>query len=111
MNSKEFNTVVEKRIKSIRNTLEAKGAEYESETNCLHNFKRAAEICRCTPEEACVGMQAKHIVSVLDLVDVVSELKEDEELECTTKYINEKIGDTINYFILLEALLIERLEG
>ncbi len=111
MNSKKFNRVVEKRINSIKDVLNAKGIEYESETNRLHNFKRAAEICRCTPEEACTGMQAKHVVSILDLVDVISNLKEDEELGYTIDYINEKIGDAINYFILLEALLIERLEG
>lgn len=111
MNSDKFDTVVEERIKSIRNVLEAKGAEYESEEDRLYNFKRAAEICRCSPEEACMGMQAKHLVSVIDMIEATVDLEEDEILDVTIEYINEKIGDTINYFILLEALLKERQEG
>jgi len=109
MYSKEFDSIVEERVSKIISTLADKDAEYESENDRLHNFKKAGEILEITPEEALMGMQAKHIVSVLDLVGVINDLKEDEILDTTKEYVSKKIGDTINYFILLEALIYERL--
>jgi hypothetical protein len=47
-------------------------------------------------------MMAKHWVSVLDIIDkLVTNNYVSGEL------IDEKIGDSINYLILLEAMLIE----
>ncbi|HID93312.1 MAG TPA: hypothetical protein EYP60_04360 [bacterium (Candidatus Stahlbacteria)] len=111
MKAVDFDAVVEERIEKINDVLADKGAEYESEDDRLHNFKKAGEILEITPESACLGMQAKHVVSVLDLVDTVDSLKEDEYLDITKDYISEKIGDAINYYILLEALLYERLDS
>ena len=53
-------------------------------------------------EKALIGMLAKHLVSVLDMVDSFGK----EDLP-TTSFIDEKIGDSINYLILLEAMLKE----
>ena len=65
----------------------------------LYNFKRAAEISQTTPQKALIGMFLKHLVSVFDLAD--------GKLESTPAMVNEKVGDAINYLILLEAILKE----
>ena len=67
----------------------------------LHNFNRAAEMLRTTREKALVGMWAKHVVSILDIVDDFPKVVPSIEM------IDEKLGDLINYSILLEANLKE----
>lgn len=99
MESKDFNVIVEYRINSIKSILSIKEKEYATECDRLHNFKRAASILNTTPEKALVGMFVKHMVSILDIVD--SCYKTDPVI------IDEKIGDAINYLILLEAILKE----
>ncbi|AJP62037.1 hypothetical protein [ANMV-1 virus] len=51
-------------------------------------------------------MLMKHIVSVLDLI----EWSETMPARITEALVDEKIGDTINYMILLESLLLRRLK-
>jgi hypothetical protein len=73
----------------------------------MHNFNRAAAMLGCCPERALVGMLSKHLVSVLDLVDAIEQRGELP----TVKLLEEKCGDSINYLILLEALVKERVEN
>ena len=103
MNDKHFNEVVCDRVAAIQAVLSAKAKEY-ARGDRLSNFKRAGEIGRTIPERALVGMLLKHLVSVLDYVDT---LESTGELDFTINFA-EKIGDSINYLILLEALMIER---
>ena len=98
MRQEEFDFIVKERIEKIVSVLQKKGAEYATYEDRLHNFKRAANLMRCTPAEALLGMYAKQIVSVIDLVKQGIREKE---------VIDEKIGDSINYLILLEAILKE----
>jgi hypothetical protein len=98
MNEKEFDAILENRINAIRDTLSRKAKEY-SHGDRLYNFKRAAEILVTTPEKALAGMLAKHLVSVLDLIE--------GKLSATTDLVDEKIGDTINYLIILESMMKE----
>ena len=99
MNTDQFNEIVEQRIEAIRSVLGSKAKEYAIGDR-LYNFKRAAEILRCTPQKALAGMFMKHLVSVLDLIE--------GSVEPTEYLVNEKIGDAINYLILLEAILKEQ---
>ena len=96
MNIADFNTLVNNRIKEITTTLETKGTEYGSKDR-LHNFKAAGRITNKTPAKALWGMAMKHLVSVEDLIE--------GRLLNNRKNVNEKIGDLINYLILLEAVL------
>ena len=102
MNNTEFEKILDTRIKAIRETLAGKAKEYASEDR-LYNFKRAAEIDQTTPKNALKGMWLKHVVSVLDLIS--------GKLERSEHMINEKIGDSVNYLILLEAVLKEKLNS
>lgn len=103
MNHETFCTLSTKRFQACQDILASKSKEYSRSGDKLHNFKRAAALLCCSPEKALVGMMSKHIVSVLDIVDdIESGNVPDEAL------VSEKIGDLVNYSVLLEALIEDR---
>jgi hypothetical protein len=104
MEAQTFNEILERRIELIISSLSKKAKEYapgENDTRYdrLHNFSRAAEVLRTSREKALVGMLIKHLVSILDIVDRFN--SDPPSIET----IEEKIGDSINYLILLEACM------
>ena len=101
-----FDSIIEYRIIKIRETLSAKAVEYATDDDKFHNFEVAGRMAGVTPEKALQGMMLKHIVSVFDLIDWTA--TGDERI--TAEMIDEKIGDTINYLILLEGMLKQRSE-
>ena len=100
----DFTFTVSQRCSAIKNVLQAKAQEYASTTSRFHNFEVAARIANTTPEKALKGMMLKHEVSVMDLI----EWAESSPQKLSIAIIDEKIGDNINYLILLEGLLIRR---
>lgn len=99
MNTIEFNKIVDERKAKITEVLQSKAAEYAVDDERLYNFIRAGEMLRRPPSTALLGMAMKHFVSVIDMVEAY------EKGNPPTEYlINEKIGDSINYLILLEAI-------
>lgn len=118
MKQKEFEKLLDRRIELIRSVLSKKGKEYSSDLDRLHNFKRAGKMLQCSPEKALIGMWTKHIISILDIVDEL-DYKCGMEKDCYPAFdvnrhmamVEEKIGDSINYLILLEALIKERNEN
>lgn len=105
MDAKTFNLIVENRIHYCAACLGTKAKEYASDTDRLHNFKLAALMDGETPERALWGMWKKHIVSIIDLIQ---KLDADPEFVPTIGLTNEKLGDNINYTLLLEGLIEER---
>ena len=101
-----FNDILAQRLRKIQNVLGKKAEEYARGGDRFHNFRVAARIKNETPERALLGIWMKHIVSVLDLIDWIESSPE----KITLELIDEKIGDNINYLILLEGLLMERLD-
>ena len=104
MDTKRFENAIEKRIAKCIDTLSVKSDEYATEDR-LHNFKVAAEIQNCTPITALAGMMAKHTVSVYDLIQ-----KQEQGYVVSREMWDEKIGDSINYLILLSALVQEKFD-
>jgi len=100
-NTEYFDDIVEYRIERIREVLTSKAKEYATNDDRFHNFRQAARINNTTTEKALWGMLLKHLVSVLDIVN-------DTPKKPFKEFIDEKIGDTINYLILLEGLLKEK---
>ena len=97
----QFDQIRERRIELIRYVLNSKKEEYaKGDTNRYHNFDRASRILEVSPPRALIGMFVKHLVSVLDIVD-----NYDKGNFPTEELVDEKIGDAINYLILLEGLL------
>ena len=124
MNHKEFNELLDQILHRVTNVLASKSAEYSTDTDKLHNFKRAGAMLQCSPEKALVGMWTKHVISILDIIDEIDRqqsthlkrlrkaftkafFKKYYEKQINIEMIEEKITDAINYLILLEALIKE----
>lgn len=103
MDRKLFNNIVESRISDIKSKLASKGAEYSKEDNVFSNFESAARMLGTNRFQALRGMLVKHLVSVDDIINRI-----DNEIPADTM-IQEKIGDIINYYILLEAMLYDEI--
>jgi hypothetical protein len=99
MTPQDFDKLVERRVELIKSVLKSKAVEY-AYGDRLSNFNRAADTLGTTKEKALVGMWIKHIISILDIVD--------SGATPTKAMIEEKIGDAINYLILLEACYADR---
>ena len=102
MNAKDFDKIVADRMAWCRQTLCAKGDEYAREGDRLWNFKVAARKLNCHPAEALAGMMVKHTVSVDDIIDGLA-----RGIVPPKELVAEKIGDSINYLLLLEGLIEE----
>ncbi|MCK4349162.1 MAG: hypothetical protein KAW47_11160 [Thermoplasmatales archaeon] len=104
MNNEEFNRCLEEQLIRIRKTLGKKGIEYTVDsTDRIHNFRRAADTLGCCPERALIGMAVKHWISILDIVDEISSSGKYP----TKELIEEKIGDMVNYMLILESTIKE----
>ena len=104
MKTEKFNVILENTLNKCAQTLSVKADEYATEDR-LHNFKVAAQLQNCTPITALAGMMAKHTVSVYDLIQ-----KYEQGIAVPLEMWWEKIGDSINYLILLSALIQEHID-
>lgn len=102
MTSTQFDKLVDEQIEYIRRTLKTKQEEYATEDR-LYNFNIGASISGSTPEKTCWGYMLKHLVSLYDIAHGVR--------NPTIQQLDEKIGDTINYLILLKAIIREKLNS
>lgn len=104
MTREEFSKKVEKRIDLIRQTLLTKHKEYAKDDNVFRNFDEAAGgfSLHSTSAEVLWSYMTKHLVSIKDIVA--------ENKAADPAVISEKIGDVINYLILLEAMLNQKAE-
>jgi hypothetical protein len=102
MTRDKFSKEVEKRIDLIRQTLLTKHKEYAVDDNVFRNFDEAAGGFSLHSKSAQVlwGYMTKHLVSIKDIVA--------EGKPAKPAVVSEKIGDVINYLIILEAMLNEQ---
>jgi hypothetical protein len=101
MTGKEFKECMEETLARCVGTWSEKAGEYAT-SDRLHNFKVAGAVQGTSPLSALAGMMAKHTVSIYDLVG-----KSEYGTEIPIEMWDEKIGDHINYLILMRALLEE----
>lgn len=94
-----YELAIEDMITYCSDTLISKHQEYATEDD-FHNFNVAAKLQDVTPEQALIGMMAKHVVSVYDLVNAAAEGRTVPE-----DLWREKIGDNINYLLILWAMV------
>ena len=103
MDNEGFRKLVDRRCDQSREVLAGKAREYASDADRFHNFNVAGAAKGETPEQALWGMYMKHWVSIQDMV---------KSGEAPGRaWIDEKIGDSINYLMLLEGLFSQRLLG
>lgn len=82
----------------------SKSNEYSTDSNKLHNFDIGARMTGKLREEIILGFALKHHISILDIVDNIG-----KGILPTEAMVEEKIGDLVNYLILLEASIKERI--
>lgn len=99
MDAEGLREAFERRRQLCQDVLIEKNAEYATDTDVMHNFAKAADLIGCTPEQALFGFLTKHIISLSDMV-----AKGDPEYYTQTEW-DEKIGDTLNYLFLLDAMV------
>jgi hypothetical protein len=106
MSEEQFDAIVHERTVMIKMTLVEKGKEYRRNNDPLHNFRIAAKVQNTTEEKALWGFAAKHYVSFLDILNDIEQGRLPKE-----GVVNEKIGDLINYLILCEASIKEKINN
>ena len=103
MTGEAFESLLNRRIDAIRRTLGYKAREYGTEDERLHNFIEAAKFIRCHPVSTCLVELAKNLVCVVDMVKQV-----EAGNPPIWHAIDEKLGNAVNFLILLEAILKNR---
>jgi hypothetical protein len=102
MNQETFNEVVTTTLEACKSTLTKKRDEYVTDVqkDVLSNFKNNAELSIVgTPEGIAWELLTKHLQSIKDYCNGRDVSKE---------VLDEKIGDSINYLLLIKGLLVER---
>ena len=102
MIQEDFDLIVSRRLAACKQVLRSKTGTYASKSDRLHNFKLGAKLIRQTPEQYAMELATKHIVAISD------KLVNKEVM--TPEFVAEKIGDAINYMLLIEALNQEHLK-
>ena len=106
MEEKDFQRVLTQRLQKIEQTLGQKAKEYAVKGDKLHNFNVGARITGQIREKVLWGFALKHYISFLDILDNVEKGKLPTE-----EMVDQKIGDLINYLVLVEASLKDRIDG
>lgn len=100
MTPSDFDKLLSERYQEINSVLGNKAKEYSTDNDRLHNFKKLAQFMDITPEQSCMSLLMKNFIALRDVVAY--------DKDITFDYWKEKIGDTINYLILLDAIWKER---
>lgn len=98
MTTDNFNKIIQAQIERCETILCKKAEEYATEDR-LHNFKVAGALQGVSPVQALMGMMTKHTVSVADMCMSAETYPQ--------ALWDEKITDSINYLLLLSALIRE----
>lgn len=101
MTLEQFNQVVENQVAHSLAVLAEKGKEYALGSDRLEHFKDSATEQEITPKQALWGMFSKHLASLNGMCKNGSD---------SMPLWSEKITDSINYLLLLRALVEEDFE-
>lgn len=106
MKTKDFDIVINHRLEECKRILIEKAKEYaKGDDDRMHNFNRASQIIGECREKALFGFFLKHLVSVMDIIDNINK---DPNYIPNKPLVEEKIGDSINYLLLLEASIEDK---
>ena len=102
MTSADFSKVMTAQFTYCEKLLANKSEEYADDRDRLRHFKKAAAMTETDPKAALFGMLLKHLVSLSDMCT-------DWKAYPIDRW-SEKITDSINYLVLLRALVEEEEE-
>lgn len=100
MKLEKFNAIVDEQVQRCLTVLAEKGKEYSLSADRLDHFKDAAAEQGTTPKQALWGMASKHFASLNGMC---------KNGQSDMSRWLEKITDSINYLLLLRALVEEEL--
>ena len=106
MNTKDFENVLEEALADIKGTLDVKAGQYSNGEDRLSNFKRAAATLQQSPQRALIGMMQKYDTAIVDMIEAL----ESGKLFALERW-REILTDSINYRILLLAMMVELFEN
>ena len=103
MKIEKFKELLEKRFTKTREVYSKKMNEYANDLDVFLSFKKGVGFSfQDTPEGVAWEYACKHFESIKTIISKIpDEIPSD-------KLIDEKIGDAINYLIILEGLIKER---
>lgn len=110
MRKEDFNILLKERVNEIEQKLTQKRDEYASTEDVFSNFKKATGISfHDCPEKVAWEYMTKHLQSIKDMVEHVS-------IDGYNGYpdkdiLREKFGDAINYLLLIELMMVERIRN
>ena len=104
MTEQEFDTVVSERLEKTKIILIEKGKHYRRNQNPMHNFDIGANMTGQSREKVLYGFMLKHLISFQDIINDL-----DSHKLPTVETLEEKIGDLVNYLILAEASIKDKL--
>ena len=103
MKIKNFKNLLEERFEKTRKTYSRKMNEYATDLDVFQSFKEGVGFSfQNTPEGVAWNYAAKHFESIKNIVSKIPDEIPSHEL------VDEKIGDAINYLIIIEGLIKER---
>jgi len=102
MEATQFNEITQKQIDRCLRVLEEKSLEYALDSDRLRHFKDTAAECEISTKQALWGMLSKHLTSLNSMCRTNSG---------TIDRWDEKITDSINYMLLLRALVEEEINN
>ena len=104
MNKKEFDAHLSAVFTRTREVLQHKRNEYANDIDVFQSFKQGIGISyQKTPEGVAWEYMSKHLESIKQII------KEIETVEPTMDKVSEKFGDAINYLVIIEGMLKDRL--
>lgn len=108
MKQEEFNILLRERVAEIERVLTVKREEYSKGGDVFSNFKRGAGMSfHNEPESYAWELMVKHLQSIKD---IIAHLEVDGYNGYPTKeLVREKVGDAINYLLLIELMILERI--
>lgn len=103
MKEEDLKKIMEKQFERCMVVMLGKSVEYtEGSDDKLEHFRAAAALMGVTPEAALMGMMSKHLVSVADMC-----MDQRGSGAYSMDRWDEKITDSINYLLLLRAIVEE----
>lgn len=103
MKEEDLKKIMEKQFERCMVVMLGKSIEYtEGSDEKLEHFRAAAALMGVTPEAALMGMMSKHLVSVADMC-----MDQRGSGAYGMDRWDEKITDSINYLLLLRAIVEE----
>ena len=101
----EFDCVVDRTLRDIRELLITKGKEYRRNGNVYHNFEQGAAMTGMSREKVLDGFLLKHEISINDMTNDL-----ESGILPTREKVEEKFNDNLIYLLIKKAMILDRID-